>query len=138
MMVSLFLFGMNVAVDRWVHRSIKWGMFCPHYILRSMAIISWKWLAIGKDTTGIGAVSTPPPPLPIHLVTENQLLLPTPLLPTPTPGPKAELGKVSKGSDLQNIFNLLPFVLVHVCFFIVYGNFFLYVLNLCDFSNKGL
>ena len=29
MMVSLFLFGMNAAADRWVHKSIKWRMFCP-------------------------------------------------------------------------------------------------------------
>ena len=32
-------------------------------------------------------------------------------------------GKVPKSFGLQNIFNLLPFSLVHLCFFIVYWNF---------------
>ena len=66
-----------------------------------------------------------PPTLPVPLVTENQLLLPTVLpRPTPTrPSPthlETDSGKVSNSFGPQNIFNLLPFSLVHNVFFIVY------------------
>ena len=57
MMVSLFLFGMNVIADRQVHRPIKGKMFCQWYILRSMTTVSWKWFAIVKDTAGDWVVS---------------------------------------------------------------------------------
>ena len=54
-------------------------------------------------------------------------LLPNTLPPTDS---KAESGKMSKSFGLQNIFNLLPFSLVHsMSFFIVYW-IFLYVFKL--------
>lgn len=67
-----------------------------------------------------------PPTLPVPLITENQLLLPT-VLPRPTPKrpspthSETDTGKVSNSFVLQNIFNLVPFSLVHNIFsFIVY------------------
>ena len=58
------------------------------------------------------------PNLPVHLITKNQLLLPTLLgLHLPFHHAEVESDKVSNSFGLQNIFNLLSFSLVHIIFF---------------------
>ena len=51
-MVEGFLFGMKIADDSLVHRSIRWSMSLLSYCFRSIATVSLNSVAIGRPTDG--------------------------------------------------------------------------------------
>ena len=50
--MCLFLFGIIVAAESLVQMSIRCNIMYPLYYFRSMAIVCWNWLAIGRDSAG--------------------------------------------------------------------------------------